>query len=152
MDAENLDRVWKRVTDGIPEAEPPHDSELGRLRQMIAAERYDASVYTLLNIKSRCRTFKELADSERSHEKRLQTEYLLRTGDTYSPPPRFPSAPYILTAIKRCRENELKSVKLYTDSAETTKDPQLARLFSELADEERGHEKRLHEIIERLTV
>ncbi len=152
MDTENLSRVWSRVVNGASGVQEPSDTELGRLRQMITAERYDTRVYTLLSIKSRCHVFRELADSERNHEKRLQTEYILRTGDTYSPPRREPSAPYILTAVKRCRENEIKSEKLYTDAARETKDTELARLFTELAGEEREHEGRLREILNRLTM
>ncbi len=152
-DLDNLSRVWLRVK-GSDQKEAPGDGFLGKLRTYINMEAAHADMYTLLAIKSKGgpaeRVFKRAAEDERRHEKLLQTEYFLLSGDTLVPDSIKPSAAYLIEAVRQQYMEELRGAAGYEKEARSAADARTAALFTQLTRDERRHAAAMRALVERL--
>ena len=157
-DVENLLRVWPRVTGEEPGdmktlPGPPEDLA-ARIGELIDDEEADAAMYTLLAMKTRGSRaegrLRRLASEERAHGRRLQSEYFMLTGDTWTPKKRHPSAPYLLRALRERYIGEMQGAANYETLAQQMQDPRLRTMFFELGRDERRHAGVVREIIESL--
>ena len=136
-DMENLEKVWRRVS---PPAEEPGGGTGGlreRLAGLIRREAAGAAMYTLLAIKTKGspaeRAFRRAASDGERHEKQLQAEYFLLTGDTCPVPREEPSAPYLLEAARRQYIEELSLSKEYESLASAAGEEGEGQVFSQLS-------------------
>ncbi|MGM9521051.1 MAG: ferritin family protein [Oscillospiraceae bacterium] len=154
FDLENLGKVWERVSPpdstGAPESAP---DTAGWLRNFIDGEAADAAMYTLLALKTKGssaeRVLRRIAADERHHEKRLQTEYFMLTGDTWMPRTRQPSAPYLLAALRERYIEEQKGAENYESAAKKTEEPRLRAMLFELARDERRHALAIRSLVDK---
>ena len=153
MDTENLMRVWERVAPEPQEPEPAWEPDIVvRLRGFIENERDEAAVYGLLALKTRGsraeKTLRSIAEEEKRHERRLQSAYFLLTGDTYAPPARHPSAPYLLKTLRERYMGETAGAEAYDRAAAEVPDEGIQATLREIAADERRHGALLRSIIE----
>ena len=153
----NISKVWERVysDDGVTEAPQDQGQSLtAMLREFIDDEAMDAATYTLLAVKTKGtpgeKLLKNLAEDERRHERSLQSEYFLLTGDTWTPRKRYPSAPYLLSALRERFIAEQRGADKYEETAKTVTDEQLRTVLFELARDERRHARELRRLVERM--
>ena len=95
LDNRTFQRVWQRVAGSIdaPVTTPPEaDTLTDLLAECIRAKAAGATFYTALS--QRIRTGRQqllgIAAQERAHQKELQVEYFLRTGERCVPPAACP--------------------------------------------------------------
>ena len=91
LDNRTFQRVWQRVAGSMdaPVTTPPEaDTLTDLLAECIRAKAAGAAFYTALS--QRIRTGRQqllgIAAQERAHQKELQVEYFLRTGERCVPP------------------------------------------------------------------
>ena len=107
LDNRTFQRVWQRVAGSMdaPVTTPPEaDTLTDLLAECIRAKAAGAAFYTALS--QRIRTGRQqllgIAAQERAHQKELQVEYFLRTGERCVPPaacPRLSTAAQDLRGI-----------------------------------------------------
>ena len=153
VDTENLKRVWERVAPETPEPEPAWEPDIVvRLRGFIENERDETAMDGLLVLKTRGsraeKTLRSILEDERRHERRLQSAYFLLIGDTYAPPARHPSAPYLLKALRERYMGETAGAEAYDRAAAETDDESLREALREIAADERRHAGLLRSMIE----
>ena len=95
LDNRTFQRVWQRVAGSMdaPVTTPPEaDTLTDLLAECIRAKAAGAAFYTALS--QRIRTGRQqllgIAAQERAHQKELQVEYFLRTGERCVPPAACP--------------------------------------------------------------
>ena len=105
LDNRTFQRVWQRVagSTGAPAAAPPEtDTLTDLLAECIRAKAAGAVFYAALA--KRVRTGRQqllgIAAQERAHQKELQVEYFLRTGERCVPPA---ACPRLGTAVQDLR-------------------------------------------------
>lgn len=153
IDVSLIGAVLERAIPAVPEPvtareKPAGAGELGAfiLRAAGAGGMYGALAGKTAAARTR-RELLELSSQERDTEKRLQTEYLLLTGDTLALPPSRPGASGLLRALRDSYEAELKNAAAYDAAAGAL--PALRELFRKLAARERAHAAVLRGIIAR---
>ena len=150
-DLENLGRVLQRIA---PSAQPEPEPEIPCLRDMIRQKSAQAAMYTLLALKTKGgpveNVFQSTARDERRHEKMLQTEFFLLTGDTCPPCDEQPSAPYLLEAVRKQYIEEVRSAENYERAAKDSPSPRSSALYSQIAADERRHAAAMRALVERL--
>ena len=95
LDNRTFQRVWQRVagSTGAPAAAPPEaDTLTDLLAECIRAKAAGAAFYTALSQRIRAgrQQLLGIAAQERAHQKELQVEYFLRTGERCVPPAACP--------------------------------------------------------------
>jgi rubrerythrin len=153
---ENIQQVLERAKSAAPT--PPSgdgaSKTAAQLREFIGDEAEDAAMYTLLAIKTKGSPAQQvlngIAADERQHEKRLQAEYFMLTGDTFSPKVGKPSAPFLLPALRQRYIGETSGAEAYEKAAKETQNASLRALYFELARDERRHARSIRSLIDRL--
>lgn len=155
IDVALIGRVLERAAPAAPEPvtageKPVGAGELGTfiLRAAAAGGMYGFLAGRTGEARTR-RALLGLCGQERDTEKRLQTEYLLLTGDTLALPPSRPGAPYLLRALRDAYEAELKNAAAYESAAGALPRCALRELYRELAARERAHAALLRGVIGR---
>ncbi len=131
----------------IPDRRPPQppDALRGFIKSAwTAGETYAALAKTIGQMG---RALATLAREELDTERRLQAEYLARTGDTLALPPNPPRRGSALGALTYARMAELENAEKYDAAAGSF--PELAELFTGLAARERQHALVLGQLLHR---
>ena len=133
----------------------------------IASEEEDSRIYQTFSEKCRdefpasAKVFDEMAEEERSHRTLLYTSYQERFGD-HLPPIRREDVKGFLrrnalwmkpdlspeTMRREAELMEMQAANFYDKAAGNTLDVSVRKLLTELAEIERGHEKRAHSLEE----
>ena len=137
----NFSSVWQRVNpaNSPPAASPTDDRAV--LQHMIQKEHESQSLYRHLASRTRGRNsarFLAMAQDEARHLKRLQLEYLLLTGDSYSPAAFTLPREGTVTLIRMAYIDEAAAEKGYLDAARNTQRQNLQKIYlAHSADENR---------------
>lgn len=146
----NFNSVWSRVTGASAACAEP----ASLLERFSANEVYDAAYYSALASKTRSFTarklFCALSADENSHVRRLRPAYFLLTGQSLAPAaPGVSLPPSLLDAVRIRHGEELSAAAEYDRAADTWPDRDAARLFAELAADERRHAAELKRLLEK---
>lgn len=152
---QGFDKLWERV---IKKEEPeaftaPVSARADRvLRRLMDAEAGEAADYERLaaQFSGPCRAvLLKILREEGGHLKKLQTEYFLHTGDSYTPNAAAkPSMEGAFTALRACWLREQQGAEDYLQAAKGDYNSGLKSLFGELASEETYHAAQLRRLIE----
>ena len=155
FDKETFLRVWGRVlpSEGWEsESCGCGDDEAERLRGFITARRQSAAVYrTLLSRGGSSRAaqvLRRLLQEAQAQEKRLQREYFLLTGDTFSPRVRVQHEAGFLSGLRRCYGEEQRACDEYRKGAERTENKELSALYRTFAANCERRRDRLRTLID----
>ena len=111
LDNRTFQRVWQRVAGSTGAPAPPEtDTLTDLLAECIRAKAAGAAFYTALS--QRIRTGRQqllgIAAQERAHQKELQVEYFLRTGERCVPPAACPRLGTAAQDLRGVYTQELK--------------------------------------------
>ena len=150
-DKNKFDSIWKRVMDSSGSGS---DSDVETLRGFLKDEYHDWQLYRIMagRTKGEAREFfRQAANDEHSHFHSLRTRYYILTGKTYDPgnPPAAPTAS--LSSILRERyEEESAGAAAYLKAAETTKKPDIAKMYRSYSADETHHARQILKLINKL--
>ncbi len=137
----NFDNVWKRVNPTASSTTPSGGDDRAALQYMIQKEHESQSLYKHLAARTKGKNsarFSAMASDEARHLKRLQLEYLLLTGDSYSPAAFVVPREGTVTLIRMAYMDEAAAEKGYLDAARTTQKQNLQKIYlAHSADENR---------------
>lgn len=143
LDNRTFQRVWQRVagSTGAPAAAPPEaDTLTDLLTECIRAKAAGAAFYTALA--QRIRTGRQqllgIAAQERAHQKELQVEYFLLTGERCVPPA---ACPRLGTAAQ-----ELALAQRLDAAADTAPSP-LRETLTAMAQQDRCHAQSVRNLL-----
>ena len=145
----NFDSVWQRVNPAATAAAPPADDR-AVLQRMIQDEYESHSLYKCLASRTNgknARLFSSLAADEARHLKHLQLEYLLLTGDSYSPASYDCPREGVVTLIRTAYVGEAGAEKFYLDSARATSRQSLQKMFLAHSADENRHGRMLRSML-----
>lgn len=144
--------VWQRVGGGSgdassscaaePERTDGPDGDARQLREFMDAEYMSASFYTALasRVSGRQRALLlQAACDEKKHLRRLQLEYYLLTGETWSAPRYENDRSGVLSQLRTAYLTEMKTADGYRSAARQTENAELAALWTEIASDEDRH-------------
>ena len=145
LDNRTFQRVWQRVagSTGAPAAAPPEaDTLTDLLAECIRAKAAGAAFYTALSqrIRTRRQQLLGIAAQERAHQKELQVEYFLRTGERCVPPA---ACPRLGTAAQDLRCVYTQELKL----AERLAPSPLHQTLAAMAQQDRCHAQAVRNLL-----
>lgn len=134
LDNRTFQRVWQRVagSTGAPAAAPPEADTLTDL----LAECIRAGRQQLLGI----------AAQERAHQKELQVEYFLRTGERCVPPAACPRLGTAAQDLRCVYTQELKLAERLDAAANTAPSP-LHQTLAAMAQQDRCHAQAVRNLL-----
>lgn len=151
LDNRTFQRVWQRVagSTGAPAAAPPEaDTLTDLLAECIRAKAAGAAFYTALS--QRIRTGRQqllgIAAQERAHQKELQVEYFLRTGERCVPPAACPRLGTAAQDLRCVYTQELKLAERLDAAADIAPSP-LHQTLSAMAQQDRCHAQAVRNLL-----
>lgn len=150
LDNRTFQRVWQRVagSTGAPAAAPPEaDTLTDLLAECIRAKAAGAAFYTAL---AKCiRTGQQLlciAAQERAHQKELQAEYFLRTGERCVLPAACPRLGTAVQDLRSVYTQELALAQRLDAAADTAPSP-LRETLTAMAQQDRCHAQTVRNLL-----
>ena len=146
LDNRTFQRVWQRVAGSMdaPVTTPPEADTLTDL----LAESAGAAFYTALS--QRIRTGRQqllgIAAQERAHQKELQVEYFLRTGERCVPPAACPRLGTAAQDLRCVYTQELKLAERLGAAANTAPSP-LHQTLAAMAQQDRCHAQAVRNLL-----
>lgn len=151
LDNRTFQRVWQRVAGGAgaPAAAPPEaDTLTDLLAECIRAKAAGAAFYTALA--QRIRTGRQqllgIAAQERAHQKELQVEYFLRTGERCVPPAACPRLGAAVQDLRCVYTQELALAQRLDAVADTAPSP-LREALAAMAQQDRCHAQTVRNLL-----
>ncbi len=151
LDNRTFQRVWQRVAGSTcaPAAAPPEaDTLTDLLAECIRAKAAGAAFYTALS--QRIRTGRQqllgIAAQERAHQKELQVEYFLRTGERCVPPAACPRLGTAAQDLRCVYTQELKLAERLDATADIASSP-LRETLSAMAQQDRCHAQAVRNLL-----
>ena len=151
LDNRTFQRVWQRVAGGTaaPAAAPPEaDTLTDLLAECIRAKAAGAAFYTAL---AKCiRTGRQqllgIAAQERAHQKELQVEYFLRTGERCVPPAACPRLGTTAQDLRSVYTQERALAQRLDAAADTAPSP-LRETLAAMAQQDRCHAQTVRNLL-----
>ena len=151
LDNRTFQRVWQRVAGGAgtPAAAPPEtDTLTDLLAECIRAKATGAAFYIALA--KRVRTGRQqllgIAAQERAHQKELQVEYFLRTGERCVPPAACPRLGTAVQDLRCVYTQELALAQQLGAAADTAPFP-LRETLAAMAQQDRRHAQTVRNLL-----
>lgn len=151
LDNRTFQRVWQRVAGGAgaPAAAPPEtDSLTDLLAECIRAKAAGAAFYAALA--KRVRTGRQqllgIAAQERAHQKELQVEYFLHTGERCVPPATCPRLGTAAQDLRCVYTQELALAQRLDAAADTAPSP-LRETLTAMAQQDRYHAQSVRNLL-----
>lgn len=151
LDNRTFQRVWQRVagSTGAPAAAPPEaDTLTDLLAECIRAKAAGAAFYTALSQRIRAgrQQLLGIAAQERAHQKELQVEYFLRTGERCVPPAACPRLGTAAQDLRCVYTQELKLAERLDAAANTVPSP-LHQTLAAMAQQDRCHAQAVRNLL-----
>ena len=151
LDNRTFQRVWQRVAGGTGApvtALPETDTLADTLAECIRAKAAGAAFYTVLA--QRVRTGRQqllrIAAQERAHQKELQVEYFLHTGERCVPPAACPRLGTAAQDLRCVYTQELKLAERLDAAANTAPSP-LHQTLAAMAQQDRCHAQAVRNLL-----
>lgn len=151
LDNSTFQRVWQRVAGGTGApvtALPETDTLADTLAECIRAKAAGAAFYTALA--QRVRTGRQqllrIAAQERSHQKELQVEYFLRTGERCVLPAACPRLGTATQDLRSIYTQELALAQRLDAAADTAPSP-LRETLTAMAQQDRCHAQSVRNLL-----
>lgn len=147
LDNRTFQRVWQRVAGGAA-APPETDSLTDLLAECIRAKAAGAAFYAALA--KRVRTGRQqllgISAQERAHQKELQVEYFLRTGERCIPPAACPRLGTAAQDLRCVYTQELTLAEQLGAAADTAPSP-LRETLTAMAQQDRCHAQSVRNLL-----
>ena len=151
LDNRTFQRVWQRVAGSMdaPVTTPPEaDTLTDLLAECIRAKAAGAAFYTALSQRIRAgrQQLLGIAAQERAHQKELQVEYFLRTGERCVPPAACPRLGTAAQDLRCVYTQELKLAERLDAAANTAPSP-LHQTLAAMAQQDRCHAQAVRNLL-----
>ncbi len=151
LDNRTFQRVWQRVAGSAGEsaaAQPEADTLTELLAECICTKAAGAAFYAALA--TRIRTGRQqllgIAAKERTHQKELQVEYFLRTGERCIPPAACPRLGTAAQDLRSVYTQEL-TLAQRLDAAANKAPPPLQETLTAMAQQDRCHAQTVRNLL-----
>lgn len=151
LDNRTFQRVWQRVagSTGAPvTALPETDTLADTLAECIRAKAAGAAFYTALaqRIRTGRQQLLRIAAQERAHQKELQVEYFLHTGERCVPPAACPRLGTAAQDLRCVYTQELALAQRLDAAADTAPSP-LRETLTAMAQQDRCHAQSVRNLL-----